>query len=34
MTGRITRWQLFKHILRVQFTTNAPPIKLKGRHRG
>lgn len=34
MNGRITRWELVKHILRVQFTHGPyPPIKLKGRHR-
>lgn len=32
--GRITGWELFKHILRVQFTHGPyPPIKRKGRHR-
>jgi hypothetical protein len=32
--GRITRWEIFKHILRVQFMHPPhPPIRIKGRHR-
>ena len=33
-SGRLRIWDVFKHILRVQFMHPPhPPLKIKGRHR-